>query len=309
MQRVLTTVVLLGLLLASAAAFAITEHLKLIKSPIYGPLVTKVFSPVCHCSTDHARISFRLRHADSVTVTIVDSAGHVVDTVANGTAEPKDRRITIPWNGRMSTSALAPDGVYQAQVDLANARRTILMPNRITVDTVAPNVLSASDGAGLVINGGHHGLGIRYAFSEKAHAEVFLGNRRVVLGRHSRPRDEVKWKGKVGKRQLPPGRYVLEVAAVDIAGNETPAAERKRLVVTIRDIALSPASVHVSAGASFSVKVLTGAPQYTWRLASAHGTGKKRTLRLRAPATHGSYRLVVSARGHSTTATVFVGKP
>ena len=91
MQRVLSTVVLLGLLLASAAAFAITEHLKLIKSPIYATQVTnergrplKVFSPVCHCTTDKAVISFKLRHPDSVTVTIVDSHGDVVDTVATG---------------------------------------------------------------------------------------------------------------------------------------------------------------------------------------------------------------------------------
>jgi len=42
LQRVLTTVTLLGLLVATAAAFAITEHLKLIKSPVYGTLVSKV---------------------------------------------------------------------------------------------------------------------------------------------------------------------------------------------------------------------------------------------------------------------------
>ena len=59
MQRVLSTIVLLGLLVASAAAFAITEHLKLIKSPLYDPQVTNgtvnsaaVFSPVGYfCGT------------------------------------------------------------------------------------------------------------------------------------------------------------------------------------------------------------------------------------------------------------------
>ena len=70
MQRVLTTVTLLGLLVATAAAFAITEHLKLIRSPVFGTLVTKVFSPVCNCSTDTAAIRIRLRHPDRVTVTV-----------------------------------------------------------------------------------------------------------------------------------------------------------------------------------------------------------------------------------------------
>ena len=69
MQRVLSIVVLLGLLVASAVAFAITEHLKLIKSPIYATHVTKAFSP----ATGEAEITFSLRRSDSITVTIVSS--------------------------------------------------------------------------------------------------------------------------------------------------------------------------------------------------------------------------------------------
>jgi len=42
LQRVLTTVTLLGLLVATAAAFVITEHLKLTKSAHFGPVVPKV---------------------------------------------------------------------------------------------------------------------------------------------------------------------------------------------------------------------------------------------------------------------------
>ena len=48
MQRVLTTATLVGLLVATAAAFAITERLKLVKSPIYGTEITSVFSPATH---------------------------------------------------------------------------------------------------------------------------------------------------------------------------------------------------------------------------------------------------------------------
>jgi len=48
LQRVLTTVTLLGLLVATAAAFAITEHLKLVKSDVAGvEIPLKVFSPIC----------------------------------------------------------------------------------------------------------------------------------------------------------------------------------------------------------------------------------------------------------------------
>ena len=307
MQRALSTIVLLGLLLASAAAFAITEHLKLIKSPIYAPLVTKKFSPVCHCAADKAEISFKLRHPDSVTVEIVDAGGHVVDTVSHGADEPKNVLVTFRWDGRM-TDGVARDGsVYQPQVELSNQRWTILMPNRITIDTSPPKVLSASGDGGILIKGGHHGIAIHYDFSENAHASVYVGGRRVVLGRRSRPRDKVKWNGKVNGKTLPAGRYVLNVAAVDLAGNETPPAERKRVVVRIRNIALSETSIHVPVRARFTVKVRTGASQNRWRFSGEHGIGTKKVLHLRAPARRGRYRLVVSERGHSTTAIVIVG--
>ena len=39
MQRLLTTVTLVGLLVATAAAFAITERLKLTKSAVYGTII------------------------------------------------------------------------------------------------------------------------------------------------------------------------------------------------------------------------------------------------------------------------------
>lgn len=306
-MRALSTIVLLGLLVASAAAFAITEHLKLIKSPVYDPQVTKRFSPVCHCATDKADIRFKLRHPDSVTVTIV-SGGNVVDTLPTRSV-PKNVLVTFRWNGRADGRSATNGSVYQPQVKLANDRRTILMPNKITIDTTPPKVLSASDGAGILIRGGHHGLGVKYAFSEKAHAALYVNGRRVVLGQRIRPRDKVNWYGGGGGgKKLAPGRYVLEVAAIDAAGNVTPPTERKRLVVEIRAIALAETSIHVSPGASFTVKVRTTAPHYRWKLSGSHGIGKEKLLHLRAPVRRGRYRLVVKADGDSASATVVVGR-
>jgi hypothetical protein len=303
LQRALSTIVLLGLLLATAAAFAITEHLKLIKSPIYAPDVAKTFSP----GTNKAEIKFKLRHPDSVTVTIVDSGGHEVATIAHGADEPKNVFVKFYWDGRTPTG-IAPDGsVYQPQVKLANDRRTILMPNKIEVDTTPPKVLSARDGDGILIRGGHHAVAIRYAFAEPAHAAVDVNGRQVVFGKRTSPSGKVKWSGRVRGKMLPAGRYVLEVAAVDRAGNETPPAERKRVVIHIRDIALGETPKRVAPGARFAVKVRTGAPHYAWRFGGAHGIGTKKVLHLRAPAHRGRYRLVVSEHGHATTAVVIVG--
>ena len=306
MQRVLSTVVLLGLLLACAAAFAITEHLKLIKSQIYDTHVAKEFSPVCRCATDKATINFKLRRADSLTVTIVNSLGNVVDTLATHVSEPA-ASVTFHWDGHTSTGARAPDGKYRAQVELANARSTIRMPNTIVVDTTAPTIVSASDGDGLLTSG-EHPVVISYLLGQKAHAVVYLGDRRVVLSRATRPRGEVKWFGKNQGKVLPPGRYVLDVGAVDTAGNETPSAERKLIVVRIRAIAVDPASLHVAPGARFTVSVRTAAPRYRWTFAGARGSGTKTVLHLRAPSRRGRYRLVVSEHGHSATALVTVGQ-
>ena len=308
MQRVLSTVVLLGLLLATAVAFAITEHLKLIKSPVYATDVTKVFSPVCGCATDQAHITFSLRNSDSITVTIVDSSGHEVDTLATDQSAQRGA-VTFHWDGRTDSGALAPDAAsYQPQIELKNARSTILMPNTIAVDTTAPTVVSASDGDGLLITGGHNAVAIEYVFSGRARASVYVGGRRVVLGRAQQPRGQVKWKGKRLGQALPPGRYVLEVAAVDIAGNETPRDGLKPVVVQIRPLALGETVIHVTPGARFTVGVHTGATTYTWRLAGKHGSGTKKLLHLRAPSKRGRYRLVVSEHRYSASATVIVGK-
>ena len=85
-RRLPQLLVVLGLLGATAAAFAVTERLKLEKSPITGTRVDKVFSPVCECARDIAVISFRLRRRSIITVDMLDSSGNPVRTLVRGTA-------------------------------------------------------------------------------------------------------------------------------------------------------------------------------------------------------------------------------
>jgi hypothetical protein len=306
LQRVLTTVTLLGLLVGTAAAFAITEHLKLIKSPIAGTRVSKVLSPVCDCSNRRALIRIRLRHADRVTVTIFDQAGHKVATVASKAEVPRRTPTPFYWYGRTAAGTTAPDGVYRPEIHLVGARHTFLLPNRIVLDTTVPKVLSASAGNGVMFPGSGRSLAIRYAFSQRAHAVVYLGGRQIIRGRPMRERDEVKWPGKVDGRPLVAGTYVLSVGARDAAGNETPAADRKSVRVIIRYIDVAPRVVSVRSGARFTVRVDTKAPRYTWRLGGRHGARRAKLLRLRAPTTSGTYRLFVAERGHTSIALVRV---
>ena len=311
MQRVFTTVTLLGLLVATAAAFAITEHLKLIKSPIYGTEVsnrdgvpTKLFSPVCQCANSAARLTIRLRHHDHVTVTIVDAEDRQVATIASDESVGARAPQHFVWDGRMADGTQAPDGVYHPWVSLSHARHTYRFTNKIILDTTPPKVRAASVGDSTLCAGPSRTVAISYSFSEKAHAVVYLGRRKIIVGRETQ--QPVKWGGTVGGKPLPAGTYVLSVGGQDLAGNETPAAERTSLKVDVRYVELSPGRIAVRSGTPFRVHVKTAARHYTWRLGQRHGSRRGKSLRLRAPTTPGTYRLVVTAEGQGRTAVVRV---
>jgi hypothetical protein len=306
LQRVLTTVTLLGLLVATAAAFAITEHLKLIRAPIYGTLVSKVFSPTCHCSTSKAVVRFRLRHQDHVTVTIVDSHHDRVATVVSGFPMVARHAHSFPWDGRASSGALAPDGVYYPWVELEHGHHTYKLINRITLDTKVPAVLSASPEKPVLFAGPGRSVAIRYALSDPAHAVVYLGSRQLVVGRPTKTHNRIKWGGTIGGRPVQEGTYVLSIGARDDAGNQTRIADRKRVRVVVRYIDLAPRRIAVRAGKRLTVRVETDASRYKWRLGLQRGLRRGRLLHLRAPTTPGTYRLVVTERGHSATALVRV---
>ena len=221
----------------------------------------------------------------------------------------KRRTRAFEWDGRTDAGEVAPESSsYQPEIELAIARRTILMPNRIAVDTTPPTVVSASAGDGVLISGANHTIALDYVLGGRARAAVYVRGRRVILGRSKQPRGQVNWNGTRHGRSLPAGRYVLEVGAVDIAGNEASPAERKRVVVRITPIALGEGTIRVAPGVRFTTTVRTAAKTYRWRIAGKRGTETKKRLRLRAPAKPGRYRLVVSEHHHSASALVIVGR-
>jgi hypothetical protein len=314
LQRVLTSVTLLGLLVATAAAFAITEHLKLEKSPIFGvsiftsqPGAPRIFSPVCGagCASNKATVRLKLRHTGRVTVTIVDADHHKVVTLPPVLAHARSPQH-FEWHGETATGARAPDGIYYPWVTLN--RHTYKFINPITLDTVRPLVVSAHalKKKPVLFAGRGQSVAIRYTFNENAHPVVFLDGRPVVVGRRTRKSSKIKWAGKVDHRPLPAGTYVLSIGAQDLAGNQTQAARRMNVTVVLRYIEVKPGLTKVKAGRPFKVQVETAARRYTWRLGKRHGERRGRTLRLRAPTTPGTYRLVATANGHATTAVVKV---
>ena len=169
-------------------------------------------------------------------------------------------------------------------------------PNNITLDTTPPKVLSARVGKPILFAGPGRTVAIRYSFSGPAHAVVYLGRRRIIVGRKVEPQDKVKWAGTVNGKPLPAGTYVLSVGAQDIAGNETPASARKTVTVIVSYIQLAPERITARSGRRFTVHVETAARRYTWRLGHRHGARHGKVLRLRAP-THA--RHVPARRGRA----------
>jgi flagellar hook assembly protein FlgD len=304
LQRILSTAVIVGLLAATAAAFAITERLKLTKSPITGTKVVRAYvSPRAHTT---ASVGIRFRRADLVTVSILDSHRHEVNTLAYRVPERRGRRFFV-WNGRTDAGAVARDGTYRMEVHFANQHRTILIPNPIVLESKPPAVLDAGAVRSVFSPDGDHQsdtVTIHYKLSEDAHVLVFVDGKRILRGRSHKAKDKVSWNGKVSGRLLPPGSYTLVVSALDLAGNR--AAEVQQVTVRLRYIALSAARVSVSPDARIRIRVSTDAKRYRWTLGSRAGFASGPVLKLRAPRAAGTYRLTVTERGHVDTAAVVV---
>jgi len=304
LQRTLSTAVIVGLLAATAAAFAITERLKLTKSPITGTKVVRAFlSPAAHTT---AAVNVRFRRGDLVTATVVDSGRHAVDTLVYRVRMPQGRH-TFTWNGRTDVATVAPDGTYRFEIHLSNQHRTILLPNPIVLETKRPAVLDAGAVRPAFSPDGDHQadtVTIHYKLSDGAHVLVSLNGHRIIRGRSSKEKNKVSWGGTVNGRLLPPGKYVLTIGAVDLAGNK--AVKVQHVAVELRYIALGTKHVTVRAGSVFRVGVSTDAKRYRWALGARKGVSSARPLKLRAPASRGTYRLTVGEDGHSDSATVTV---
>src|ERR671912_1227061 len=99
--RHLRTILVLLLLAGTAAAFVVTEELKLEPDPIARPRITPTFSPTCRCETQTAQIAFRLRQSDRLTLTVLDEDGQVIRTLLRDASFGRGNHA-FGWDGRRS---------------------------------------------------------------------------------------------------------------------------------------------------------------------------------------------------------------
>jgi hypothetical protein len=211
-------VLLLALLAGTTTAFALTEALKLEKSPVSRPRFKPVFSPTCACPQETARLAVRLRDADTIDAVIVDEDGNPVRTLVSGESYAPGRTV-FRWDGRNDRGEIVPDGTYRLRLHFAEADRTILIPDTVRVDTRPPTIELVSVHPRRLERGGE-GATIVVRLTERARPLLLVNGKLVLRGLLAYSgRARLTWDGTVEGHALSRGRYALTLEAQDRAGN------------------------------------------------------------------------------------------
>jgi hypothetical protein len=204
----------LVVLMACAAAFVRAEQLKLRHSPVGHPHVAQAFSPRCtdpRCRP-RARLEFQLRSAETLTLAIVGDGGHVIRQLGPRRPFPKGP-VVLAWDGTNNAGAVAPDGRYRLRVTLTSGRQ-LTIPDRIRLDTTPPRIAIGQ------VRHGRKALAIPYIRSgHDSRAELIAFRGRTPAYHKQRLVPRV---AHLRYDALAPGRYRIELVAVDRAGNRSP---------------------------------------------------------------------------------------
>ena len=296
MKSLAPTLIVAGLLAATATSFAVEERLKLEDSPVLKTKVESLFSP----KVGEARIGFQLRREENIGLDIVDDQGTVVRH-ALGAGVFGQSSHQFAWDGRNDAGQIVPDGVYHVQLQLKDEDRTIEFPTTIRADSTPPTIDVHLKHQVFSPDGDHRAdqLRVIYRFSEPAYAILFVNGKPIGRSFRKKPVGSYPWDAK-GKK---PGTYRVALAAKDLAGNET---STRAFSVVVRFVELRPR--YVTHGPVVRVRVSTDAKKVHWRFAGRSGTARPPKLTLPVPSQPGRYTLTVSANGHRARATVVVRK-
>ncbi len=313
-HRIAVTTIVLVLLVATAATFGRTERLKLERSPIAAPTLTRIIGPTCRCPKAIAKLEFTLRTPQRMNVSIVDAAGNEVRRLAHGVARPKGR-VTFRWGGRDNHRRVVRDGLYRLKVDLLNIGRAVTIPTPVRVDTRAPRVVLVSaspktfspDGDGRADR-----VRFRYRSSEAGSPSVYVRGS-LVARTPIQPAGagSLRWRGRIDGDTAPEGTYTAWVQVADAAGN---LSDPSRLVyVRIRYVTLRVPDRSALVPGTLAFRVSADAKRITYVLArlggarqTLQGSARPGLVRLRLPArlAPGRYVLDVTSNGRDDRAVV-----
>jgi FlgD Ig-like domain len=319
----LARVVFALLVAATFGAFFVSQRLKNAESVAEYTHLRRYFSPNGDGSRDRDRITFKVKQADRVTVTIVDRDGDRVRRLATGLEARPERPVTVVWDGKTDDGVRAPDGLYRMQLGLRRSGRSVTIAGSFNVDTTAPTpvVLSVTPPVAGPVPG---------AFEIRARG---VGKRRAPRFRVLRtdvdpPQEVARFLGKQGSRRgvwdgqvkgvpAPPGTYMVVVRVRDRSGNvgtapavlpPAPGQVRGKPGITVRQLVASPPVEPVRAGERIAFGIDSRGRPFRWSVRRVGASrpikkgraGPRKTLILNAPrGISGAYLLQIQSGRYS----------
>lgn len=134
MRRIAVTLFVVALLGGTAAAFAVTQVLKVEGQAISQPRVTKRFAPAARCGPRKATFTFKLHRSNAIDADVVDADGQAVRILATGMTRRRGW-IRLTWDGSRNDGARASDGEYRLRLHLSREDRTITIPKAVLLES------------------------------------------------------------------------------------------------------------------------------------------------------------------------------
>lgn len=317
-------IVVFGVLVAATfAAFFVAQRLKNAPSVVQQFNAYYVFSPNGDGRVDRARVTFKVKKADDVTVEMVDSDGDPVKTLLD------DRHIdayapikpALRWDGTDDDGKTVPDGRYRVRITLRHLGRSVIPQRSILKDTKPPQPKVTSVGPtksyGPELLPGPEGGGkaeVHFgpALGTRAQIHVFRTGpgapRAVRADRLRAGQTQWDWDGTDGDgRRVSPGTYVVVPEWRDAAGNigtgvpldrkGLPVLTHGRLPgrggVTVRYLGAQPPVTPAKARDRVEIQVDARQERYSWNVRRVGD----RAIRARSSKPKTKTKVVFSAPG------------
>ena len=327
------------LVVATFGAFFLAQRLKN-SPPVVGEIhVFPFFSPNGDGRFDKARLTFKPKETDDITVAVLDSSGDEVRQLLSSRHVHAGELVRLLWDGLTDDGRRAPDGRYRYRITLRHQGRSVKLASSVRLDTTpprprvtsvgpfkvpGPEILPQPDGGDAVVH--------LQAPGYKPVIRLFKtgpGAMRKVL-EDDMLQDgatEWRWNGTVNGRPVSPGTYVATIETRDKAGNRglSPPLDRHGLPVatyggklpghggiTVRYLGVLPPYLPTTAGDELDVAVDARGQPWRWslrRVGTDQSTPSRRKtsarVRLHAPGKEsGVYLMRVNTATHATTVPV-----
>jgi flagellar hook assembly protein FlgD len=323
------------LVIATFGAFFVAQRLKNAPPVLSQLTVFPYFSPNGDGRFDVARVSFKVKKTDDVSVSVLNSSGDEVRELMSSRRVASSELVRLKWDGRTDDGTRARDGRYRYRITLQHEGRSVVPATSVRLDTTPPRPLVTSIGPShafgpeLMPNGADAVVHLD-APGSKPVVRLFKtspGPVRLVLQDDSL-QDGAKvwrWNGQTPSgRPVSAGTYLVSIETRDQAGNRglSPPLNRRGLPatsygaklpghggITVRYLGVRPPNVATPAGDPVEFFVDARRKPWTWsvrRVGSGAATPSRRKtsarVRLHAPGREsGVYLMQVRTATHTAS--------